>query len=69
MCILYDKTCLNTDTSSSVISILNIHVFSYIYIHCILKTSGMWSDQHVYCDRALMGSHVLNACQQSWYYI
>ena len=34
------KKWLNTDNSSIVTIILNRHIFSYIYINCILKTSG-----------------------------
>ena len=46
--VLYENKYLNTDNSSSVISILNIHVFSYIYIHFILKTSGKCGPISVY---------------------
>ena len=38
--ILYNVYNKNIDNSSIMTSILNRHVFSYIYIHCILKTSG-----------------------------
>ena len=42
------KNGLNTDNSSIITRILNRHVFYYIYIHCILKTSGKCCPISVY---------------------